>query len=62
MTHFRQADYRVRHFSFSFSELFRQIKIAWASPGGNHRNTRWIPRRKREKELLFAALRGSIMG
>ena len=30
--------------------------------GGNHRNTRWIPRRKREKELLFAALRGSIMG
>ena len=38
------------------------FKNAWASPGGNHRNTRWIPRRKREKELLFAALRGSIMG
>ena len=52
MTHFRQADYRVRHFSFSFSELFRQFKNAWASPGCNHRNTRFLV--VKEKKSCFS--------
>ena len=45
MTHFRQADYRVRHFSFSFSELFRPFKNASA----------FLPRRARRVSAFHCA-------